>query len=278
MAESGDTPRQESQQQERECSRKRKQKCSEAELEALIEQMVPNHEILFGKKSLKVPESRKRRIWEDIQHKVNAVGVTPQSAEDLRKCWYDLRQRSKEKLAARLEQSKPTGGGTSSVSDSTPLEELVEGTLQPESVGGVADLDSSDQPVSGKAPSSKQPTGSGPVNEGADSGDAGHEEHTDGEDSPVTTHKKQRRHIVRPLPPMEDEADDSVGNLVNDTTQPQQEVSAPDHQVPQSTARRRRRTTTSDEGRGEDSVFAGLELNMLQVQRLQAKNMKLLQR
>ncbi|XP_078524907.1 uncharacterized protein LOC144797982 [Lissotriton helveticus] len=227
--------------------------------------MVSNHELLFGRKSREVPESRKRRIWEEIQHKVNAVGVTPRSVEDLRKRWYNLCLRSKEKLAARLEQSRITGGGTSSVSDCPPLEELVEGTLQPESVGGVADLDSSDQTASGKAPSSTQPSGSGTVVESIESGDAGQDVNTDGEDSPVTTHRPRRRHIVRPLAPIQDDADASGENVTNVDTQPQQEGPATDQHVPRSAARRRQRTPNNVEGRGEDSVFAGLELNMLQI-------------
>ncbi|XP_078501330.1 uncharacterized protein LOC144755859 isoform X2 [Lissotriton helveticus] len=250
MAETGDMPSQETQQQQQEgeCARKRKQKFSE--LEALIQEMVPNHELLFGKKSLKVPETRKRRISAEIQQKVNAVGVTHRSVDELRKRWYDLSQLSKEKLAARLEQSRHTGGGTSTVSDSTPLEELVEGTLQPEIMMGMADQDSSDQRASGPAPSTTQPTGSGTLNDRPNLGDAGHEEHTDGEDSPVIPQKKQRRNIVRPLPPMECEAENSDENVLFETTQPQQEVRARDHQVPQGTARCRRRTTSNNEDRG----------------------------
>ncbi|XP_078512727.1 uncharacterized protein LOC144772344 isoform X3 [Lissotriton helveticus] len=128
------------------------------------------------------------------------------------------------------------------------------------------------------APSTTQSTGSVTLNDRPNLGDAGHEEHTDGEDSPVIPQKKQRRHIVRPLSLMEGEAEDSDENVYSETTQPQQEVSAQDHQVPQGTARCRRRTTSNNEDRGEESVFAGLEMNMLQVQRLQAKNIKSLQR
>ncbi|XP_078542264.1 uncharacterized protein LOC144827989 [Lissotriton helveticus] len=220
---------------------------------------------------------RKRRIWADIQAKVNALGVTHRVVDVLRKRWYNLRQRSKEKLAARLEQSRHIGGGSSTVPDSTPLEKLVEGTLLPESVTGVADLDSSDQPASRPAPSTTQPTGSGTLTERPDSGDAGQEQQTDGEDSPVNPRKKQRTNIVRPLLPMEDEAEDSNGNLHSENTLPQQESRPQDSQVPQGTARRRHRTTSNFGDRGDESVFAGLELNMLQVQRLQAKNIKALQ-
>ncbi|XP_078533666.1 uncharacterized protein LOC144819794 [Lissotriton helveticus] len=170
-----------------------------------------------------------------------------------------MRLRSKEKLVARLEQSRITGGGTSSASDSTPLEELVEGTLQPESVGGVADLDSSDQPASGKAPSSTQPSGSGTVVESIESGDAGQDVNTDGEDSPVTTHRQRRRHIIRPLAPIQDDADASDENVTNVDTQPQQEGPATDQHVPRSVARRRRRTDNNGEGRGFSSCWTGTQ-------------------
>lgn len=108
--------------------------------------MVNRHKLLFGKKSLHVPESQKRKIWLDVQAKVNAIGVTQRSIGYLRKCWYGMRLRSKDKLATRLAEAKKTGGGTSTVSEYSPLEELVESTLQPESISGVADIDSSDTP------------------------------------------------------------------------------------------------------------------------------------
>ncbi|XP_078540121.1 uncharacterized protein LOC144825112 [Lissotriton helveticus] len=281
MAESGNMEMagtQQQQQQEGECSRKRKIKFSETELETLIQEMVPNHDVLFGKSSRKVPETRKRSIWAAIQAKVNAVGVTRRSVDVLRKRWYDLRQRSKEKVAARLEQSRPSGGGTSTVPESTPPEELVEGTRVPESVTDVADLDSSEQQTSRPAPATTQPTGSGRVREHPDSGDAGQEPESDGEDSPVNPLKKQRRHIVRPLPPKEEEAEDSNNNLQSEDTRPQQESRPQDSQGLQGTARRRNCTASSFGDQADESVFAGLELNMLQVQRLQAKNIKALQR
>ncbi|XP_078533875.1 uncharacterized protein LOC144820106 [Lissotriton helveticus] len=87
MAEGGnkDVPATQQEQQEGEAARKRTLKFSEAELETLITEMVPNHDILFGRSSHKVPETRKRRIWEGIQAKVNALGVTHRTVEVLRK-------------------------------------------------------------------------------------------------------------------------------------------------------------------------------------------------
>ncbi|XP_078533476.1 myb-related transcription factor, partner of profilin-like [Lissotriton helveticus] len=124
--------------------RKRKQKFSEKEQEVLIEEMVCNHEDLFGKKALKVPDSRKRKIWLEIQEKVNSVGVTTRSTDEIKKRWYDLRLRSKERLADRIKEANKTGGGTSAVDQPTPHEELIESTLLPECVSGVATIDSSE--------------------------------------------------------------------------------------------------------------------------------------
>ncbi|XP_078496568.1 uncharacterized protein LOC144752546 [Lissotriton helveticus] len=125
-------------------ARKRKLKFSERELEYLIEEVAKSNDKLFGKLSIKVPEAEKLRILNRIQNKVNAVGVTHRSIEDLKKrrC-YDLRSHAKKWIAQRLKEVKGTGGGTSTVPDNTAIEDLVEGTIQPEAVVGVTQLDTS---------------------------------------------------------------------------------------------------------------------------------------
>lgn len=124
-------------------ARKRKIKFSERELEILIEEVVRSHDKIFGKNSLQVPESEKRKIWHRIQRKVNAVGVMHREIDDLKKRWYDLRSRAKERVAKRLKEAGKTGGGQSTMSGTTPMEELVESTILPEAAQGVTQLDTS---------------------------------------------------------------------------------------------------------------------------------------
>ncbi|KAJ1206888.1 hypothetical protein NDU88_002281, partial [Pleurodeles waltl] len=57
--------------------------------------------------------------------------------------WYDLRSRTKERVAERLREMRGTGGGPSTVPPPTPMEELVEQTLEPEAVAGMGVLDTS---------------------------------------------------------------------------------------------------------------------------------------
>ncbi|XP_069084348.1 nuclear apoptosis-inducing factor 1-like [Pleurodeles waltl] len=127
-----------------ETPRKRKLKFAEKELEVLTGECCQHHEQLFGRAALSVPEVEKKRIWTDIQDKVNSMGVSHRSIEDLKKLWYDLRSRTKERMAERLREMRGTGGGPSTIPPPTPLEERVEETLEPEAVCGMGELDTSE--------------------------------------------------------------------------------------------------------------------------------------
>ncbi|XP_069068434.1 myb-related transcription factor, partner of profilin-like [Pleurodeles waltl] len=130
--------------------KERKLKFSEQELEVLTEEVVKSHDSLFGKSSLQVPESKKRRLWADIQTKICAVGVAQRSVQEIKKRWYDLRSRAKERVARRLQEARSTGDGPPTETPSTPMEDLVESTLLPEEVSGVTDIDTSGTPSTSK--------------------------------------------------------------------------------------------------------------------------------
>ncbi|XP_078513820.1 t-SNARE domain-containing protein 1-like [Lissotriton helveticus] len=137
--------------------RKRKIKFSEQGLEFLIEGVCKDHNRLFGKDSGRVAEADKRRIGLRIRAKVNSVGVTQRSVDEIKKRWYDLRGRSKEKIAERLGERVATGGGEPTVPPNTPLEDRVEDTINPQACVGVTQLDSSgptqDTPGGAEVPS-----------------------------------------------------------------------------------------------------------------------------
>ncbi|XP_069066558.1 t-SNARE domain-containing protein 1-like [Pleurodeles waltl] len=120
--------------------RQRKLKFAEKELEVLTEECCQHHEQLFGRAALSVPEVEKKRIWTEIQDKVNSMGVSHWSIEELKKQWYDLRSRNKERVAERLREMRGTGGGPSTIPTPTPLEERVEETLEPEAVSRMGEL------------------------------------------------------------------------------------------------------------------------------------------
>ncbi|KAJ1100789.1 hypothetical protein NDU88_005864 [Pleurodeles waltl] len=128
--------------------RKRKLKFSERELEVLTDECCQHYDKLFGKAALNVPEATKRQLWQDIQDKINSLGVSHRSIDDIKKRWYDLRSRTKERVAERLREMRGTGGGPSSVPPPTPLEERVEETLEQEAVSGFGDLDTSEPSTS----------------------------------------------------------------------------------------------------------------------------------
>lgn len=124
-------------------SQKRKPKFSSTELQVLVEEVVRVHRQLFGKLSLNVPDSTKRRLWSVIAQKVNAVGVTPRSLDELKKRFYDIRSLTKRKMAEIQKQAGVTGGGRNPAPPLTELEELVSSTIERESVTGIGTLDSS---------------------------------------------------------------------------------------------------------------------------------------
>ena len=78
-----------------------------------------------------------------MQNRINAIGVTHRTIEEIRKRWYDLRSRTKEKVAERLKHARGTGGGPPEVPPPTPIETMVETTLEHEAVAGFGVIDSS---------------------------------------------------------------------------------------------------------------------------------------
>ncbi|XP_069089314.1 t-SNARE domain-containing protein 1-like [Pleurodeles waltl] len=122
-------------------AKKRKLKFSDKELEVLTEKYCLHHEVLFGKAAMSVPDTHKNKFWLDIQ--TNAIGVSHRTIEEVRKQWYDLRSRTKERVAEQLKEAHGTGGGPSTVPPPTAIESMVETTLEPEAVVGIGGLSSS---------------------------------------------------------------------------------------------------------------------------------------
>lgn len=123
--------------------RKRKKRFSEEELSILVEEVSKDHDKLFGKSAMKVPERTKKAIWVRIQGMVNAVGITHRTIDEIQKRWYDIRRRTKEKIFTNISESAGTGGGPSQQLPLTNADSHVETTLAKEAGQGLVGIDTS---------------------------------------------------------------------------------------------------------------------------------------
>ncbi|XP_078535026.1 uncharacterized protein LOC144821677 [Lissotriton helveticus] len=255
--------------------RKRKIKFSDKELEILIEEVTARQEQLFGKLSLKVPDSVKRNLWIAIQSKVNAVGVAHRDINNPQKRWYDLRSRAKEKLAKRMKSAKLTGGGTPRDTPSTPLEEMVESTLLSEAVVGVTNIDTSEIPT----PTEEQ------LQELIEQDlrdlhtqDVSQNQMENAPSTSTANSQPCERQRVRQLLQTDSETEQNVN------VTPSQPQSTPTVTNPTMSRRRRlqqftmRRTTVRESGQDGEGTFTGnhVEDNILKVQRLQGKDIRII--
>ena len=114
--------------------RKRKVKFGDDEIDILVTEMQLAHPKL--QKKTTTPRE-KALIWNNILHKVNAVGLTRRTVPDLKKRWQDIRRRTKEKLTRAARHSRGTGGGPPENDELTPTEQAVEETFHEEQIAGV---------------------------------------------------------------------------------------------------------------------------------------------
>ncbi|XP_059834612.1 myb-related transcription factor, partner of profilin-like [Hypanus sabinus] len=86
-----------------EAFRRRKLNFNEEETEVLIREVTLNQEQLFGRGVAKIPPGAKTKIWLSILAKVNAVSKCTRDIGDIKKRWYDMCHRTKDKVV-RLAQ------------------------------------------------------------------------------------------------------------------------------------------------------------------------------
>ncbi|XP_041865281.1 myb-related transcription factor, partner of profilin-like [Melanotaenia boesemani] len=122
--------------------RKRKMKFEPTEVEILVEEANKNLAELEGK-NLNI--TRRAAIWEDICKKVNAVGQTKRTADEVKRRWHDLRRRTKGKIAHNKRSANKTGGGPSEEIPLTNVEEQVQLTFCEEQITGVSGYDTLEQ-------------------------------------------------------------------------------------------------------------------------------------
>ncbi|XP_061593274.1 myb-related transcription factor, partner of profilin-like isoform X2 [Cololabis saira] len=104
-------------------SRKRKMKFAELELEILVEEANKHiHELQQRNLSI----SKRNAIWQKICDRINAVGKTKRTADEVKRRWQDMRRRTKEKVAFNNTSATKTGGGPAEEMPLTSIEQQVQ--------------------------------------------------------------------------------------------------------------------------------------------------------
>ncbi|XP_038611387.1 myb-related transcription factor, partner of profilin-like [Tachyglossus aculeatus] len=106
--------------------RKRKANFSNDETETLVWNVVRHFGALYGADALRTHAARRNQLWAQIQSRVNFLGYTERSVEDLKHKWRDLRLDVKRKLSSR--KGGPGGSGPLKAR-LTPLEKMVASTF-----------------------------------------------------------------------------------------------------------------------------------------------------
>ncbi|XP_078273617.1 uncharacterized protein LOC144603788 [Rhinoraja longicauda] len=81
-----------------EAFRRRKLNFNEEETEILIREVTLNQGQLFGRGDIKTPPGAKNKIWHSILARVNAVSKCTRDIGDIKKRWYDMCHRTKDKV------------------------------------------------------------------------------------------------------------------------------------------------------------------------------------
>ncbi|XP_007500521.1 uncharacterized protein LOC103103839 [Monodelphis domestica] len=103
--------------------RKRKANFSNDETETLVWNVVRHFGALYGAEALRTHSAHRNQLWGQIQNRVNFLGYTERSVEDLKHKWRDLRLDVKRKLTSKR---GPSGSLRTHL---TPLEKMVASTF-----------------------------------------------------------------------------------------------------------------------------------------------------
>ena len=129
-------------------ARKRKEKFSSHELEALVDEVHQRKSILFGEFSSTLTASTKHCAWAAITDRINSIAKSPRTIEDVKKKWSNLASNVKLKEAKRRKLSGGTDGGSPPEDELTPEEAQVLTVIGIESVIGVQGGGDTDEPES----------------------------------------------------------------------------------------------------------------------------------
>ncbi|XP_040190618.1 myb-related transcription factor, partner of profilin-like [Rana temporaria] len=91
-----------------EVTRLRKPRFSYEENQILIREVRSHYSMLYGAQARRLSVAERRRVWEGIADKINAITNWKRTAQEVQKRWNDFKRRTKEKLA-RVPHSTQNG-------------------------------------------------------------------------------------------------------------------------------------------------------------------------
>uniref|UniRef100_A0A8U8BW64 Uncharacterized protein n=1 Tax=Geospiza parvula TaxID=87175 RepID=A0A8U8BW64_GEOPR len=109
--------------------RKRKANFSNDETETLVWNVVRHFSALYGSEALRAHPVRRKQLWTQIQSRVNFLGYTERSIDDLKHKWRDLRLDVKKKITSKKHLPMNRAGGPLHKPRLTPLEKMVASTF-----------------------------------------------------------------------------------------------------------------------------------------------------
>lgn len=109
--------------------RKRKANFSNDETETLVWNVVRHFSALYGSEALRAHPVRRKQLWTQIQSRVNFLGYTERSIDDLKHKWRDLRLDVKKKITSKKHLPMNRAGGPLHKLRLTPLEKMVASTF-----------------------------------------------------------------------------------------------------------------------------------------------------
>nr|XP_033802514.1 uncharacterized protein LOC117361380 isoform X2 [Geotrypetes seraphini] len=115
----------------------RKPNFTMTELEILVQEVLCQHEHLYGSQSRQTTPDRRKQLWLHIQQAVNKEGVALREIEDVKHKWRDLRMQTSKKMAEARKNVSGSGDMSPVEQHLTPLEQKIATVIPQISVQGV---------------------------------------------------------------------------------------------------------------------------------------------
>ncbi|XP_075062025.1 uncharacterized protein LOC142150731 [Mixophyes fleayi] len=133
---------------------------SEQQNNILVDTIVTNYDVLYGKRAHVTSHQQRNQIWRQISDKVTSCGQVPKSIEHCRKRFRDCKRIVKKKMAASKRHAKGTGGGKPANITMKPWEVRLSEVLDPVLVEGVEGAVDTEEPSTylSEEPTSKRPS------------------------------------------------------------------------------------------------------------------------
>ncbi|XP_075051838.1 uncharacterized protein LOC142138789 [Mixophyes fleayi] len=114
---------------------------SEQQNNILVDKIVTNYDVLYGKRAHVASHQQRNQIWRQISDMVTSYGHVPKSVKHCRKLFRDCKRIVKKKMAASKRHAKGTGGGKPANISMKPWEVRLSEVLDPVLVEGAVDTE-----------------------------------------------------------------------------------------------------------------------------------------